>query len=66
MTLVNKLFRAMDIIAKVIMVFVILGFVFLLVGTIVLASFSDKTIEITSDVITKFNIRSDNEKISEA
>lgn len=66
MTLVNKLFRAMDIIAKVIMIFVVLGFVFLLVGTIVLASFSDKTIEITSDVITKFNIRSDNEKISEA
>ncbi len=66
MTAVNKLFRAMDIITKIMMVFVVLGFVFLLVGTIVLASFSDKTIEITTDVLTKFNIKSDNEKVSEA
>ena len=53
MTLVNKLFRAMDIIAKVIMVFIAAGFLFSLVGTVVLASFSDKTIEITGDVLTK-------------
>lgn len=66
MTAVNKLSRAMDIIAKIMMVFVILGFVLSLVGTIVLASFSDKTIEITGDVITKFSITSDNEKIADA
>ena len=66
MTLVNKLFRAMDIIAKVIMVFIAAGFLFSLVGTVVLASFSDKTIEITGDVLTKLSITSDNEQISEA